>query len=804
VLVPPREGLPLGLRLFSLYAPLERDPTLEAFSHEVAAWVATLDLQVPTLILGDFNGSVDPERDFSVGARRPVSPLLSRLLGPGGPFLDLQLVVSPELRQYTFRSSRSSGPAALSRCDLLLANRAALPLVARVWVESGVADGGHSPVLASLRCAPWPIAWCRPRPRLPALLQASRLDLAASPEWTDLVKDWKATPAYRGLLAHPPEDSPQRLSSALGAALDSLVSLAGGWTVRSAPPRPAYASTPVLKLRAGLTSLARCDALLRRDTGVGPFSTPLLRLLDTLRRQGFAPLAASRSSLQLWVAASLTAHHRLLADAIAHDRAVRIRRWQDALPALWETRPGVIFRWLRGETPVWGSVPIVGPSGLQCATAPEVDAEVRGFWVSQVWGQHASDSPSDCWAAVTASPFFPFFPPRASWPSEPWTLDRVSLVLRRLRAGSAPGPRGLPISLWQALPSEVVARLADLLTMIEATGVWPRELLQGYVALIPKASGGSRPQDQRPIAVLDVLYRLWAKGVTLSWAPVLHGAYLGASVLGFRSQAGTCHVAQLLSDLIGLQQRRKRPLWLVTFDLEKCFAALPWWAVFGAMDQAGVPAPIVRCFRTFYAGLRQRFRLGQVDGEEWQARNGLAQGCPASPDLLNLLMEPFHRWAAGQGFGVPVQGGARVASTSYADDLGLAADEWPHLVALVQGYLDWCSLLHLKVHLAKTQIWSLGHPGGTTFTLPLRDGPLTLISRSTFRMVGVELGACDAAASRAQLAPRLPKALLAGKRLSRLPLPSGVLAHLWRAVILPQALYGCEVRSLPAQSLQGL
>ena len=82
----------------------------------------------------------------------------------------------------------------------------------------------------------------------------------------------------------------------------------------------------------------------------------------------------------------------------------------------------------------------------------------------------------------------------------------------------------------QALPSEVVARLADLLAMIEATGVWPRELLQAYVALIPKASGGSRPQDQRPIAVLDVLYRLWVKGATLAWAPVLHGDYLGASV----------------------------------------------------------------------------------------------------------------------------------------------------------------------------------------------------------------------------------------------------------------------------------
>jgi len=139
-------------------------------------------------------------------------------------------------------------------------------------------------------------------------------------------------------------------------------------------------------------------------------------------------------------------------------------------------------------------------------------------------------------------------------------------------------------------------RLATLFTLIEASGCWPRELAQGYVALIPKASGGSRPQDQRPIAVLDLVYRIWAKGTTLSWSPFLQRQFLGSTVLGFRAQAGTGHVAQLLSDVIVLQQRRNQGLFLVSFDVEKCFATLPWWAVFGSLERAGA----VRCFRAYY------------------------------------------------------------------------------------------------------------------------------------------------------------------------------------------------------------
>ena len=76
--------------------------------------------------------------------------------------------------------------------------------------------------------------------------------------------------------------------------------------------------------------------------------------------------------------------------------------------------------------------------------------------------------------------------------------------------------------------------------------------------------------------------------------------------------------------------------------MEKCFDSLPWWAVFGFLRHAGVRESVVRCFEAFYRELWRRFRYGQVDGDVWQATNGLAQGCPMSPDLLNMLLEAFH------------------------------------------------------------------------------------------------------------------------------------------------------------------
>ena len=108
----------------------------EIFCLAFMKMVATLDMQLPTpLLQRDFNGAVTPARDYSKDDGT-VCLLLARLLGPGGPLLDLQMVVSPELFAPTFHSFHVD-LTNWSRCDWALGNRPALGLVARVSVAYG-------------------------------------------------------------------------------------------------------------------------------------------------------------------------------------------------------------------------------------------------------------------------------------------------------------------------------------------------------------------------------------------------------------------------------------------------------------------------------------------------------------------------------------------------------------------------------------------------------------------------------------------------------------------------------------------
>ena len=504
---------------------------------------------------------------------------------------------------------------------------------------------------------------------------------------------------------------------------------------------------------------------------------------------------SSVAALRCALATETASHRTALEKELLALRHERHTRWRSALPRLWHERPAAIFRWLKAENVPFGSRPVLDAAGQQCLSLEAVDEAVRAFWVDDVLRQHASQDPVARWNAFLSSEFGLHLP-SASWPTAPWTEDRVRAALRGMREAAAPGMSGVPLATWKAMPPWWFAAIARLLALIEHDRRWPTEWLDAYVAMIPKASGGARPQDQRPITVLEVVYRIWAKGTIMLWTPTLQSCLLGDAAFGFRSQRGTLHAAQVVADLIHSASAAGSELWLASFDLVKCFDSLPWWAVFGTLRHAGVPPATVDCFEAFYNSVRRRFRYGSVDGSPWLASNGLAQGCPASPDLLNILFEAFHRWAASTGCGLTV-GGVHIASLSFADDLVLAGHGQAGITVLIDAYLRWCLLLGVRV--TKVQLWSSSGAGQS-----LSVGPSVLRSAPSFRFVGVELGLPEPAASRAHFQARIPKAVAAANRLRSLPLPAAVCCTLWRTAVLPQAVYGCQLRQLLPSDLMPL
>jgi hypothetical protein len=117
----PRPGLPRGVWFITVYVPLQVRAQAVAREQFVALFlevVHALDMQVPTFLLGDFNGSADPARDFlsDSGSRRPVFPLHRQLLGPAAPWVDVHRALLGEV-PWTFQNVDTSAHLSASRID---------------------------------------------------------------------------------------------------------------------------------------------------------------------------------------------------------------------------------------------------------------------------------------------------------------------------------------------------------------------------------------------------------------------------------------------------------------------------------------------------------------------------------------------------------------------------------------------------------------------------------------------------------------------------------------------------------------
>ena len=422
--VPRRPDLPRGLLLVSVYAPLQsQEVERRRFNAAFATFTHELDLQQPTLLLGDFNGSL--------GSRDPC-PLLAQLLGPGGAWVDLQAAHSTAPLEPTYHSAATSRcRSGSSRIDLILASCSALPLVTSIAVLAHIQDGGHSPVIATLRLSqPLALCWQCPRPRPPAVLLQSSAELRGSADWADLLSRWIPTAPAQAALDPTAQHDAASLSAALIAALHHLVELAGGWVTRPPHRRSAYDSDAIRAARRRLLLLHELELAIRPllGPGLGAWPRNVLQLLEALTRRGLLLDAQSVTTLQTAIADASLRERAAVQRLLVAMRRERHTRWKDTLATSWKERPGVIYHWLEAAGVPWGTSPILRDDGVQCCTLGEVDVAVRGFWVDQVLRQHAAVDESAAWGVFVQSPFGDHIP-STTWPCTPWDGARVERVL---------------------------------------------------------------------------------------------------------------------------------------------------------------------------------------------------------------------------------------------------------------------------------------------------------------------------------------------------------------------------------------
>ena len=257
--------------------------------------------------------------------------------------------------------------------------------------------------------------------------------------------------------------------------------------------------------------------------------------------------------------------------------------------------------------------------GSWIGNAKDIDEMLRGAW-----------DPIFCVYASRPEPSWELFLERfgtyiGKHPMEARRLKGEDLqrTLQRMKPMQASGSDGWRVSEMKRLPLTLLNKLADVLHMIEETGIWPAALEQAAVTLIPKDEG-VRALDRRPISVMSAVYRTWAAS-RMRDVKVWQEAWASANQHGYRAGHSTEDVYWALALRIEEALLSGEALCGLSLDYSKCFDRLPHKILFKLVEEPGLSRQIAPPLRTMYQRLRRRFRVGGHVGAEFIGTNGILQ-----------------------------------------------------------------------------------------------------------------------------------------------------------------------------------
>lgn len=203
--------------------------------------------------------------------------------------------------------------------------------------------------------------------------------------------------------------------------------------------------------------------------------------------------------------------------------------------------------------------------------------------------------------------------------------------------------------------------------------------------LIHKKGPRNEVDNWRPIALSNTASKIYTSVLAARlrrWADA--NDRISRSQKGFATGIDGCGEHNYtVQAAIGDARSKRRECCIAWLDLRNAFGNVPHGVIFSALRWAGLDDSAIEVIRRLYE--RQVTAIRTVTGLTplIPIRTGVKQGCPLSPTLFNLVIEPLLRTVALTGAGYSMHG-VYVPCVAYADDLALLA---PDPVSL-QNLLD--------------------------------------------------------------------------------------------------------------------
>ena len=218
--------------------------------------------------------------------------------------------------------------------------------------------------------------------------------------------------------------------------------------------------------------------------------------------------------------------------------------------------------------------------------------------------------------------------------------EEIRDALKSVGLDKSPGIDGLPYEVYLRLSHMFVPLLATIYDNWMRQGTIPRCFTRGIVKLLRKNKyGGDGISNFRPLTMLNTDLKILAKILANRLQTVLPSLICPEQ---------TCAVkGRTIQDSLHLVRTIVEKVALINLDQSKAFDRVDHAFLEAVLSAAGFGVDFRTWIRLLYASLGVIVEVNGVRSEPFTLTRSIRQGCPLSPMLYILALEPFLRTLPG-------------------------------------------------------------------------------------------------------------------------------------------------------------